>query len=203
MPRRECAECGAAFPCAPSFQGRAPKCGICRRATQGGRRHAPGPAAARDAPQTAQEGAAGAAAPQPGHMAPCACHCAACRAAGHNGTACVFLCAGLHDLFDGKADIVDVVLRQYHGACGWATARCDTAICCVQYGPAGDAITVFRRQSSLSNLPPPPCCPLSFLHHHVAAAATLARCLLFAQPLPRFLYHLSRAFVLFVLKGKK
>ena len=142
MPRRACVECGAAFPCAPSFRGRGPKCGICPPlpATQGGRQHAPWPAEAKDAPQTAQRGAAGSAAPQPGHMAPCACHCAACRAAGHNGTACVFLCAGLHDLFDGKADIVGVVLRHYHGACGWATARCDTTIYCVQYGPAGDVI---------------------------------------------------------------
>ena len=58
------------------------------------------------APQT---GAAGA--PQPRHMTPCACHCAACRAAGHGGKhgACVVLCAGLHDLFDGKADVVELV----------------------------------------------------------------------------------------------
>ena len=58
------------------------------------------------------------------HMTPCACHCAACRAAGHGDGACVFvpkqlgeelergfLCAGLHDLFDRKADVVDLVLR--------------------------------------------------------------------------------------------
>ena len=77
-------------------------------------------ATVRDAPQTAQEGAAGAAAPQPGHMAPCACHCAACRAAGHNGTACVFLCAGLHDLFDGRHHGFDLAVprrvRLGHGA---------------------------------------------------------------------------------------
>jgi len=36
-------------------------------------------------------------------------HCAACRAAGHGDGACVMLCAGLHALFDGKADVVDTV----------------------------------------------------------------------------------------------
>ena len=75
------------------------------------------------------------------HMAPCACHCAACRAAGHGDGACVVLCAGLHALFDGKADVVDLVLRHYYGACGWGTARFDAAILCVQYGPGlGDVI---------------------------------------------------------------
>ena len=64
-------------------------------------------AEARSAPQN---GAAGA--PQPRHMTPCACHCAACRAAGHGDGACVVLCVGLHALFDGKADVVDLVLRQ-------------------------------------------------------------------------------------------
>ena len=85
-----------------------------------------------------QNGAAGT--PQPRHMTPCACHCAACRAAGHGDGACVVLCAGLHALFDGKADVVDMVLRQYYGACGWGTARFDAVILCVQCGPAGDVI---------------------------------------------------------------
>ena len=35
---------------------------------------------------------------------------------------------------------MDFILLQCHGACGWATARFDTAIHCVQYGPAGDVI---------------------------------------------------------------
>ena len=102
-------------------------------------------AEARSAPQN---GAAGA--PQPRHMMPCACHCAACRAAGHGGGACVVLCAGLLALFDGKADVVDLVLRHYYGACGWDTVHIDAGmmlngfysggIYCVQYGPAGDVI---------------------------------------------------------------
>ena len=92
-------------------------------------------AEARSAPQN---GAAGA--PQPRHMTPCACHCAACRAAGHGDGACVVLCAGLHALFDGKADVVDLVFENYYGACGWGTVRFDADIHCVQYGPAGDVI---------------------------------------------------------------
>ena len=44
-------------------------------------------------------------------------------------------------MLDGKADVVDVVLRHYYGACGWGTARLDAGIECVQYGPAGDVIT--------------------------------------------------------------
>ena len=79
--------------------------------------------------------------PQPRHMTPCACHCAACRAAGHGDGACVVLCVGLHALFHGKADVVDLVLRHYYGACGWGTARFDAAIRCVQYGPGlGDVL---------------------------------------------------------------
>jgi len=74
------------------------------------------------------------------HMTPCACHCAACHAAGHGSGVCVLLCAGLHDLFEGQHDAVDVVLRQYYGACSWGTARFDEAIRCVRYGPAGDVI---------------------------------------------------------------
>ena len=77
---------------------------------------------------------------QPRHMMPCACHCAACRAAGHGDGVCVVLCAGLHALFDGKADVVDLCLRHYYGACGWGTVRFDAEILCGQYGPAGDVI---------------------------------------------------------------
>ena len=67
-------------------------------------------------------------------------HCAACRAAGHGDGACVVLCAGLHALFDGKADVADLVLRHYYGACGWGTVRLDAEVQCVQCGPAGDVI---------------------------------------------------------------
>ena len=47
---------------------------------------------------------------------------------------------GLLRLFHGKADIVDLVSRPYHGASGWGTARFDAAIQCLRYGPAGDMI---------------------------------------------------------------
>eukprot|EP00802_Teleaulax_amphioxeia_P006472 Tamp_06476.p2 GENE.Tamp_06476~~Tamp_06476.p2 ORF type:complete len:291 (+),score=69.52 Tamp_06476:628-1500(+) len=50
-------------------------------------------------------------------MTPCACHCAACH-----GNACVMLRVPLLRVFDGKADIVDLILRHYHGANGWGTA---------------------------------------------------------------------------------
>jgi len=135
MPRLACAGCGAEFLCARSFRGKTPKCSGCRwRATQGRGRDAT--AEARSAPQNGVAGA-----PQPSHMTPCACHCAVCRAAGHGDGACVVLCAGLHTLFDGKADVVDQILRQYYGACGWGTARFDAGIRCVQYGPGlGDVI---------------------------------------------------------------
>ena len=63
----------------------------------------------------------------PRHMTPCVCHCAACRAAGH-GNKCVVLRMGLLRLFDGKSDIVDLVLRHYHGASGCDTARFDAEI---------------------------------------------------------------------------
>ena len=52
---------------------------------------------------------------------------------------------GLLRLF-GKADIVDLVLQltavpiTNHGASGWDTARFDSEIISVQYGPAGDVI---------------------------------------------------------------
>ena len=83
----------------------------------------------------------------PRHASPCVCHCAACRAAGHGDGVCVALCAGLHELFDGKGDVVDLILRHlrhYSSAAttnygGW-TARFDVEIRCVQYGPTGDVI---------------------------------------------------------------
>ena len=44
-------------------------------------------------------------------------------------------------MFDGKADVVDLVLRHFiYGACGLGTAHFDAAISCVQYAPAGDVI---------------------------------------------------------------
>jgi hypothetical protein len=47
----------------------------------------------------------------------------------------------LVQLFPENADIVDLVLRHYyHGASGWDTARFDSNIMSVQYGPAGDVI---------------------------------------------------------------
>jgi hypothetical protein len=97
-----------------------------------GKEHAP--AQGGGAPQN---GAAGSA---PRHMTPCACHCAACRAAGH-GNMCVMVSLALVQLFPENADIVDLVLRHYyHGASGWDTARFDSGIRSVQYGPAGDVI---------------------------------------------------------------
>jgi hypothetical protein len=74
-----------------------------------------------------QNGSAGSA---PRHLTPCACHCAACRAAGHGNT-CVVLRMGLLRLFHGKSDIVDLVLRHYHRVNGWDTARFDEEIFCV------------------------------------------------------------------------
>ena len=53
---------------------------------------------------------------------------------------CVVLRMGLLRLFHGKADIVDLVSRPYHGASGWGTARFDAAIQCLRYGPSGDMI---------------------------------------------------------------
>ena len=40
----------------------------------------------------------------------------------------------------GKADVVDLILQHYYGACGWGTARFDAGIHCVQHGPAGDVV---------------------------------------------------------------
>ncbi len=48
---------------------------------------------------------------------------------------------GLLCLFDGKADVVDLVLRHYHGgASGWERAGFEAPITRMQYGPAGDVI---------------------------------------------------------------
>jgi hypothetical protein len=141
MPHRVCACCSAEFACPASFRGKNPKCSGCR-ATHPQRQHAP--AHGGGAPQN---GAAGSA---PRHMTPCACHCAACCAAGHGNT-CVMVSLSLVQLFPENADIVDLVLRPpgqpgsapgyyYQGASGWDTARFDSAIMSVQYGPAGDVI---------------------------------------------------------------
>ena len=131
MLHRVCAYCKAEFACPASFRGKNPKCSGCR-ATHPQRQHAP--AHGGGAPQN---GAAGSA---PRHMTPCACHCAACRAAGH-GNMCVMVSLALVQLFPENADIVDLVLRHYYlGASGWDTARFDSRILSVQYGPAGDVI---------------------------------------------------------------
>jgi WD40 repeat protein len=54
---------------------------------------------------------------------------------------CVMVSLALVQLFPENADIVDLVLRHYyHGASGWDTARFDSGIRSVQYGPAGDVI---------------------------------------------------------------
>ena len=58
----------------------------------------------------------------------CACHCASCRADWLHGNTCVLLRKSLLRLFYGKADIVDLVLRHYHGASGCDTARFDAEI---------------------------------------------------------------------------
>ena len=137
MPHRVCAYCKAEFACPASFRGKNPKCSGCR-----GQAHAS--AHGGGAPQN---GAAGSA---PRHMTPCACHCAACRAAGHGNTF-VMVSLALVQLFPENADIVDLVLRPprqpgsapgyyYQGASGWDTARFDSDITSVQYGPAGDVI---------------------------------------------------------------
>ena len=129
MESRVCAVCSANFACSKGFRGKAPTCSGYLRATQ--RQHAPARAGT-----SPQNGAAGSA---PRHMTPCACHCAACRAAGHGNT-CVLLPMGLLRLFDGKSDIVDLVLRHYRGSSGWDTARFEAPIWSLQYGPAGDVI---------------------------------------------------------------
>jgi hypothetical protein len=103
-----CAVCSAECACPASFRGKAPKFSSCRRATHDPR-----------AGNEPQNGAAGSA---PRHMTPCACHCAACRAAGGlHGNTCVFLRMGLLRLFHGKTDIVDLAAlprseRMGHGA---------------------------------------------------------------------------------------
>ena len=75
MQCRVCAVCSAEFTCPASCRGTAPNCSGCRRAT-----HAPAL-----------------------HMKPCACHCAACRAAGEGNT-CVMVPLALDHLSDGCAD---------------------------------------------------------------------------------------------------
>ena len=86
-----------------------------------------------------------------GHMTPCACHCAACGAVGYRGGLCVVLRARLLELFGGKADVVDLIVKHYHASCGWGEVRplrfdvgtryecfdVGTRICCVRYGPGG------------------------------------------------------------------
>ena len=89
MPHRVCANCSAEFACPASFRGKNPKCIGCR-AMHPQRQHAP--AQGGGAPQN---GAAGSA---PRHMTPCACHCAACRAAGQ-GNKCVMVSTTLDQLF--------------------------------------------------------------------------------------------------------
>jgi hypothetical protein len=144
MPRRVCVYCSAEFACPASFRGKNPKCSGCR-----GQAHAS--AHGGGAPQN------GAVWSAPRHMTPCACHCAACRAAGH-GNMCEMVSLALVQLFPENADIVDLVLRPprqpgsapgsdddasgyyYQGASGWDTARFDSEIMSVQYGPAGDVI---------------------------------------------------------------
>ena len=99
--------------------------GSARHITQ--RQHAP--ARSGTSPQN------GAAVSAPRHMTPCACHCTECL-----GNTCVLLRMGLLRLFDGKSDIVDLVLRQYHRSSGWDTARFDAGVLGLQYGPADDVI---------------------------------------------------------------
>ena len=78
-----------------------------------------------------------------GHMTPCACHCAACRAAGHGTGMCLHLCARLLALTEGNQDVVDLILRRYRG-CGLCNGR---AVCLkedpvrsVCYDPRGDVL---------------------------------------------------------------
>ena len=131
MPHRVCANCSAEFACPASFRGKNPKCSGCRRVTNG----------AGSAPHN------GAAGSTPRHMTPCACHCAACRAAGQ-GNKCVMVSMTLDQLFVrygpkdyDYADLKKHVLQHfYHGASRWGTARFDAAIWCVKYGPTGDVI---------------------------------------------------------------
>ena len=138
MPHRVCANCSAEFACPASFRGKNPKCSGCR-ATHPQRQQAL--AHGGGAPQN---GAAGSA---PRHMTPCACHCAACRAAGQ-GNKCVMVSTTLDQLFVrygpkdyDYADLKKHVLQHfYHGASRWGTARFDAAIWCVKYGPTGDVI---------------------------------------------------------------
>ena len=53
-----------------------------------------------------------------------------CVPCSWNGNTCVMIPLTLNRLFHGKADIVDLVLRHYHGASGWDAARFDAGIRC-------------------------------------------------------------------------
>eukprot|EP00802_Teleaulax_amphioxeia_P012750 Tamp_12795.p1 GENE.Tamp_12795~~Tamp_12795.p1 ORF type:complete len:357 (+),score=74.35 Tamp_12795:197-1267(+) len=78
------------------------------------------------------------------HMAPCVCHCAACGAAGHGRGACIVLRARFLELLEGKADIVELILRHYYEACrqscDCSTAQLGESIYCVRYSPSGDVL---------------------------------------------------------------
>ena len=75
-------------------------------------------------------------APQPRHMTPCACHCAACHATGHGGL-CAVLRASLHDSLDGNLDMVDCIEQQYYRSCRSCAVSFDSPNWCVRYGPGG------------------------------------------------------------------
>jgi hypothetical protein len=125
----------AEFACPASFRGEGPN------AQRLSVRHACGAAARPRTPERVAEwslnGAARSVAPPP-HDAVCVpLRCVSCI---RHGNTCVVLRMGLLGLFHDRADIVDLVLRHYHGASGWGTARFDAAIQCVKYGQAGDII---------------------------------------------------------------
>ncbi len=76
----------------------------------------------------------------PRHLTSWACHCAArldiFRPRSREGYTCVVLRMGVLRLFDGKVDIVDLVLRYYHGgASGWDTAGFEAPILSINMGP--------------------------------------------------------------------
>ena len=75
-------------------------------------------------------------APQPRHMTPCACHCAACHATGHGGL-CAVLRASLHNSLDGNLDMVDCIEQQYYRSCRSCAVSFDSPNWCVRYGPGG------------------------------------------------------------------
>ena len=63
-----------------------------------------------------------------------------CVPCSRKGNTCAVLRMDSIRLFHCKTDILDLVLRLYHGASGWGTARFDAAIQCLRYGHAGDMI---------------------------------------------------------------